>query len=32
MEKIIALKSVFGMEKILTHQNLGIAIRRSITT
>ena len=32
MEKIIAKKSVFGMKKILTNQNLKIAILRSITT
>ena len=32
MEKIIAIKSVFGMKKILTHENLQIATLRSITT
>ena len=32
MEKMIAKKSVFGMKKILTHQNLKIATLKSITT
>ena len=32
MEKIIAKKSVFGMKKILIHENLKIATLRSITT
>ena len=32
IEKIIATKSVFGMKKILTDQNLKFAALRSITT
>ena len=32
MEKIITKKSFFGMKKILTHENLEIAILTSITT